>query len=95
MINRYFEEISSCKKNCYRPVQHNYRTTNQLHLSLFCRNYQRNENRADGINSNPQKIGDKIVSRNGYSGENRNEFVGQSRDKRSGNIVDGKFISHV
>ena len=62
---------------------------------MFYRNYQRIENRADGINPNPQKFGDKIVSRNGYPRENRNEFVDQSRDRRSGNIVDGKFISHI
>ena len=50
-----------------------------------------------GNNNNPisQKIGDKIVSRNGYSGLNQNGYAVGKRYKTGGDIVDGKNISHI
>ena len=62
---------------------------------LFHCNKLRNVNLGSSANPTPQKVGDKIFARNGYSGGNRNGFAVEKRDKTGRNIVDGKFISHV
>ena len=63
----------------------------------YYRNANSQQNPSLGNNNNPtaQKMGDKIVSRNIYSGRNRNGIAVAKLNQTGGNIVDGKFVSHV
>ena len=76
----------------------NYILTFKLLKQLkYYRNANSQQNPSLGNNNHPtaQKMGDKIVSRNIYSGRNRNGIAVAKLNQTGGNIVDGKFVSHV